>query len=651
MNTSENPSVYAGPSWVIQLIQASQGKLKYSYLPYSVGLLQAYCMRYAGDLRRYTFLPLLTGRSPLAEVLPRIQLADVYGFSTYVWNINYSLALAAEIKARKPQALVIFGGPQVPDRAEDFLRAHPWVDVCVHGEGERVFLQLLESLPARDWDQIPGISWIDADGQFHHCAPGPRILDLDTIPSPYLMGIFDSLMGKPQAGGPETEWVPLWETNRGCPFSCTFCDWGSNIGSKLQRFGMERLRAEIDWFAAHRIEIVNCNDANFGILPRDLEIADYMIETFQRTGFPRSFYIQSSKNATDRVYAVQKRIVQSGLYFIVTLSLQSVTPQVLTSIRRENISLDTFRQLQHRFRRDGVPTYTDLLIGLPGETYDSFADGICRVIAEGQHNWINFYNVFLLPNAEMAQPEYRSRHGIRSVSTLYSEAGLQMQQLVPEALEMVTSTDSLSPDDWYRSRTFAWWVQILYFYYKLLQVPLLTLHALGGVAWRELFEFFSEARFTGTPMLQDLHRFLNEKARRMARGEPEHCFLSQLHEPYWMMVPKYIVAGLASEPVARAFFAEIGQALRQLQAAHTAVLPAGLLNEALQLSEGLFLAPVLQKPFTLPGRYGLWAWYQAWLCGEPIELQPEACRYVRDTVTEHRFNLRVENVSSFGLTI
>ncbi|MEZ0371118.1 MAG: radical SAM protein, partial [Candidatus Sericytochromatia bacterium] len=589
-------------------------------------------------------------RLPVAEMLKQIQLAEVYGFSTYVWNINYSLALAAEIKAGKPEALVIFGGPQVPDHAEDFLRAHPFIDVCVHGEGERVFLMLLESLPDKVWDAIPGISWIDAAGTFHTHPPGPRIQDLDDIPSPYLMGLFDSLMARPQADE-ASKWVPLWESNRGCPFSCTFCDWGSNIAGKVQRFGLERLKAEIDWFAAHHIEIVNVNDANFGILPRDLEIADYVVESFQRTGYPKSFFIQSAKNATERAYAVQKRLVQAGLQHMVTLSLQSVSPNVLSSIRRENISLETYRQLQYRFRRDGVPTYTDLLIGLPGETYDSFAEGICRVIAEGQHHWISFYNVFLLPNAEMAQPEYRQRYGIRSVSTLYSESGLKLGQLVPEAQEMVIATDSLGPEDWYRSRTFAWWVQILYFYYKLLQLPLLALHALGGVAWRELFEFFAQARFSDTPMLQDLHGFLNAKARRMALGEPEHCYLSQLREPYWMMVPKYIVTGLATEPVARAFFAEAGSALRQLQAAYGAELPPGLLDEALQLSEGLFLAPVLQMPFSLPGRYNLWPWYQAWLRGEPIDLTPDPCRYVRDAVTEHRFDLRVENVSSFGLTI
>src|SRR5688572_16295432 len=75
------PAEQMATSWVIQLIQASQGTLSASYLPYSIGLLQAYCMRHAGDLRRYTFLPLIADREPIEMLVPRIRMADVFGFS------------------------------------------------------------------------------------------------------------------------------------------------------------------------------------------------------------------------------------------------------------------------------------------------------------------------------------------------------------------------------------------------------------------------------------------------------------------------------------------------------------------------------------------------------------------------------------------
>ena len=57
--------------------------------------------------------------------------------------------------------------------------------------------------------------------------------DLDEIPSPFLEGAFDSIM----AANPQESWIGLWETNRGCPFRCTFCDWGSATAAKVTKFG------------------------------------------------------------------------------------------------------------------------------------------------------------------------------------------------------------------------------------------------------------------------------------------------------------------------------------------------------------------------------------------------------------------------------
>ncbi|PKL74967.1 MAG: hypothetical protein CVV27_17795, partial [Candidatus Melainabacteria bacterium HGW-Melainabacteria-1] len=326
------------PHWIIQLVQSSQIRNKHQYLPYVSGLLQAYVMRHASDLSRYTFMPALIERKPVAETVREIGMADVYGLSCYVWNIGYHLALAQALKAAKPEALIILGGPQVPDRAEDFLRANPFVDVCVHGEGEVTFLALLESLPKRDWDGIAGISWLDAEGGFCYNPPAPRQRELDDFPSPYLLGLFDHFLKKY-----DYHWVALWETNRGCPFSCTFCDWGSNTASKVNRFGMERLKQEMEWFGRHQIDTINCCDANFGIFPRDVEITDYFVDVRKRTDYPKILFVQGVKNSSERSYQIQKKIIDAGMSDLVTLALQSVSPRTLESIRRDNISLKAYR--------------------------------------------------------------------------------------------------------------------------------------------------------------------------------------------------------------------------------------------------------------------------------------------------------------------
>lgn len=622
---------------IIQLAQVSQSRARRQYLPYAAGLLQAHTLRHASDSTRYTFLPILFLREPVVDNLKKVLLADVIAFSAYVWNIEYSLALARAVKAQKPETLTIFGGPQVPDRAQAFLEAHPEVDVCCHGEGEEVFLDLLESLPDKDWSAIGGISWRDEAGQFHTNPQRPRKKELDEIPSPYLMGIFDDMMQNHAF-----EWTMLWETNRGCPFSCTFCDWGSATAAKVNRFGLERLKREMDWMGANQIEIVNCCDANFGIFPRDVDIAEYAVQVREKTGAPKILFIQGVKNATERSYQIQKKIIDAGMGSLVTLALQSVTPRTLKSIRRENISLDTYRELQHRFQKDGVNTYTDMLVGLPGETYDSFADGVDQVIREGQNHLIQFFNVYILPNAELAQPAYREEFGIRTVRLPYSEPLFPLTMEVQEWHEMVIGTHDLNPEDWRRVRVFAWWVEILYLHRKIMQIPILIIHHFTGISFRDLFEFYVMGTFQNTPLLSDLNLFLHNKARAIQEGEIEFCALTTEKESHWLTIPNYVFTGLRQPQVAEAFYADQFNALQQILEQHKTPVAPGLLKEILNLSRLLFLNFYSHQNFDLTLNSNFWEVYKALLRGDDIELKPERAHYRFQWTGPPHFDISVQ---------
>lgn len=612
---------------LIQLYQISQARHKHQYIPYSAGLLQAYVQGQPEAWRRYTFLALHIDRLPVVETLKQTQIADVFGFSAYVWNIEYSLALAKAIKAIKPEALTVFGGPQVPDRAEDFLRANPQVDVCVHGEGEITFYQLLESLPDKNWEQIKGISWLDAQGQFHTHQRPSRIKDLDIIPSPYLQGVFSPLLQK----FPDYQWVALWETTRGCPFTCTYCDWGSAVQAKVQRFGMERLEAEMDWFGRSKINIINCCDANFGILPRDLEITDYMIATRARYGNPHLFFVQGAKNVTERIYLIQKKIIDANMSDMVTLALQSVTPEALKAIRRENISLDTYRTLQQRFQKEGVAAYSDMLMGLPGETYDSFADGLMKVIDEGQHHLIQLFNVYILPNAEFNQPEYRKAHGIETVRIPYSEPNLSLNNMeVQEWQELVIGTRTLSREQWRKTRVLAWWVEVLYLYRKLMQLPIFMVRFLAQVPFRTIFEFYMQGELQHAPILTQLQSFFNNKAAALEKGDNEYCIYTQGEDSNWLPVKDFIIAGLYNPEIMKAFYQENLAVLKQLLISQQAHLPEGLIEQAVQLSQALFQSFVSQEGFAMNCSYNLWEVYQAILKGEECPLEAGLYRYVHD---------------------
>lgn len=508
-----------------------------AYLPYAVGLLQAYMTHHAPEA--YRFLIPRVFAAPIAQEAQALQEADVVGFSCYVWNIERSLALAAEIKRHRPETLIVFGGPQVPDVPRDFLARYPQVDVCCRGEGEHTFLALMEAyadlkttgaLDARRADFSPagtpvaGIAGRDAQGAFYQNPPGPRRKDLEALPSPYLVGTFDALM----AAHPQVEWSILWETNRGCPFTCGFCDWGSATAAKVNRFDTERLKAELDWFAAQKIGYIFCCDANFGIFPRDLELAEYAVELHQRTGFPGALAVQNAKNVSDRTFAIQCLLAESGLDSHVTLSLQSLYPPALEASGRANISLEDFERLQSQLRERRIHTYTDLILSLPGETLDSFISGYSEVIERGQYHAINVYVLDILPNAPMADPAFRAHHGLQTVRVPSVNFHRPVKAKDPDGIvewqELVIATNTLPAADWARARAFIWWAELLFFKPGLLRIPLLLLHRLGQLPIKDLLLHFMQA---DTPLMRTIDRYFMARARSIQQGQPVYTAVSE----------------------------------------------------------------------------------------------------------------------------
>lgn len=606
-----------------------------NYLPYSVALLEAYVRERANRPERYEFLVPLYRRVRVDAAVEHLGSADVVGFSAYVWNIRLSLEIARRLKERRPETLIVFGGPQVPDRPDTFLVENPFIDLVVHNEGERTFLDLLETLPSRDWSAIEGISFRRPDGTVQRQAPRERIRDLGEIPSPFLAGTFEPLL----AAHPEENWIGLWETNRGCPFRCTFCDWGSATAAKVNQFDMARLEREVEWFADHRIEFIFCCDANFGILPRDVDIARHVAETKQTRGFPVALSVQNTKNATDRAYLTQKILSDAGLNKGVALSMQSVDENTLEAIQRRNISLESYLELQRRFTSDGVETYSDLILGLPGETYDSFVEGVSRLIESGQHNRIQFNNLSILPNAEMGDPEYQRRHGMVTVESgiinIHGSKDLA-EDGIEETQQLVVATAAMPHADWRRARTFGWMAALLHFD-KLLQIPFIVANETAGLRYRDLIEGFLEVDRTAYPLLGEIRDFLLDFARRIQEGGPEYVYSAEWLGIYWP-ADEYVFLKLTADGKLDEFYAEARELLHEKvrTASHDEASPEALaaLDEALRLSRALLKQPFQTGELVVQTDFDLLPYYRNALRGLPRSLDRSAVRYRIDRSSE-----------------
>ncbi|MBF0401133.1 MAG: radical SAM protein [Magnetococcales bacterium] len=613
----------------IALVQINNSFSGQNYLPYSVACLQSYFQQHASDPARVRFLEPIYKRMPIHVIVDRIREADLVGFSAYAWNIRISLEAARRLKALRPEIRIIIGGPEVPDHCEPFLRANPQIDLAFHNESERSFLRYLEAFPAVDPVAIPGVSWIGVDGVFHRNPNGDRIRDLDEIPSPFLNGVLDTLI----RNNPTENWIGLWETNRGCPFSCSFCDWGSATSAKVARFSIDRLLREADWFSDNKIGYVFVCDANFGILSRDLDIVRHVADNRARTGFPQGFSVQNTKNATERAFLTQKILSDAGLNKGVALSVQSLSLEVLKNIRRDNISLDVYLELQHRFARAGVETFSDMILGLPGETYDSFVAGIDQLLVSGQHNRIQFGNCVVVPNAEMGHADYRARFAIETVETgvVNIHGHLEsMEDDVPERQELVVATYSLSRADWCRCRAVAWMTALLHFD-KILQIPIIVMREVGGVAYRDIFERFMAVDGADFPLLAQVRDFFIAEAKAIQAGGYEYT-----HSPEWLDIfwptDEYIFIQLTAEKKLEQFYQESGALLQRLarEAGCDERLGAAL-ADALRLNLALVHQPFVVDDVEIELNHNMMDYYQGVLKGLqlPLEARPTRLRIER----------------------
>lgn len=421
------------------------------YIPYASGCIAAYAFddeRIRSECRLGGFV---FTHEPLKQAVEKMKDPFIAAFSCSVWNYEYNKALAKELKEAYPDVTVIFGGHNVQRDFGTFAEC-PYVDIVIYREGEEPFRQtVLRLLDGADLSDVANIAFRKNGELFKTREEG---FCLSEYPSPYLNGIFDGI-----ADG-KTNFSAILETNRGCPFSCAFCDWGT-LGSKVRLFPMERIKAEIDWIAEHGIEYVYCADGNFGLFDRDEETADYIISSKIRTGYPQNFRVCFTKNRTDFVKKICKKFNRYGLDKAQTLSFQSLSADALENIGRKNISLDHFRELMNEYSSAGISTSSELILGLPGETKESFTKGICDLLEYGQHKAIQVYTCDLLPNSEMGAPEYVEKFGIETVRTPFLQAHCKASEKheVTEYNTTVIKTDSLDTEDWIYCIVFACLIQ------------------------------------------------------------------------------------------------------------------------------------------------------------------------------------------------
>jgi hypothetical protein len=264
-----------------------------------------------------------------------------------------------------------------------------------------------------------------------------RINDLSLIPSPYLLGLFPN---------PKPNHIPLMETTRGCPYACTFCDLGALNHNKVYKTELTRIQDELDWLVEHKLGSFYYVDNNFGIFKeRDDTIIDMVIESKRKHGYPKSFFVNWAKNHKEDFVYMAKKLYDADILQSLCLSLQSRNENALEIIKRKSMNINDLSFFTEKCKEVNLPYSTEMMLGNPGETVDSWKDGYLEVVSEGVS--CDIYAVALLPGAELASEESRKEHEIETEWVQFPGVANPKYRPVREYMEQIVATKYMNREE------------------------------------------------------------------------------------------------------------------------------------------------------------------------------------------------------------
>ena len=399
-----------------------------TWLPYASGCLISYCKKIPAINQKYRFFDPIYKYKPLEEYNELFAQTDMFGLTCYVWNQSYNDQLMKHYKTINPKGITMYGGPNVPEDpelAQQFADQRSYIDIHWVGPGEKLLSNYLENIdqPIHTHQGSFGSTWNNVE-------VGRKLyqIDIDQMPTPYIDGVFNSILQE------EKRVKASFETNRGCPYKCAFCDWGGQARSKVTKFDMDRVYEQLNFIYKHaNIAELEILDANFGMLERDLEVVKQMRDNKHSSGNnPKISYSGLAKNGSKWLPEIID-IIHHDLdadQRNLKVSFQTHSEKTLETINRSNIKNDKLMPLIQGFKSKGLPVTSEMIIGLPGETADSWLYTLQKDYELGI-DFMRTYFLNLVPNTEIYTKQFKQQHGIKSkmLAFPYSFSGMGYKKL------------------------------------------------------------------------------------------------------------------------------------------------------------------------------------------------------------------------------
>ncbi len=319
--------------------------------------------RFAGEYTDAVEIAEYTINNRMEDILEDIyrRKPDAIGFSCYIWNIGMVEKLMGELHKLLPQLPVFLGGPEVTYDADKLLRKYPYLTGIFIGEGKATFAQVVKYYVKKNpesLEDIPGLMLRSG------MTPERKPLNLTDVPF-----LYDDM-------APFTNRIIYYETQRGCPFRCSYCL--SSIDKTVRFRDIEVVKKELAFFLEKKVKQVKFVDRTFNCNhDHAMAVWQYLYEHDNGvTNF--HFEIAGDILREDEIALVAK--MRPGLVQF-EIGVQSTNTDTLREIRRV-MDIEKLKQVVAALKAaHNVHIHLDLIAGLPYEDYDSFARSFDDVYA------------------------------------------------------------------------------------------------------------------------------------------------------------------------------------------------------------------------------------------------------------------------------
>lgn len=341
--------------------------------------------------------------------------ADVYAFSSYMWSWNTIRIVAQKIKEKLPNAILILGGPHQGTTYTSqiiwFKKNYFFDATCVPTEyGEFFILDMLDLIAENNLD------WNKVRNSYHRKGVGPVGNKKDFVfPKGLLSGNLDIGLAYSKIALETNKTLTIpYETTRGCPYGCVYCEWGGGINSKVITKPIEDIKEDLFYLKMLGVHTLYLSDANFGILPRDKIVAEMFAE-MSNTCLKHVYISGLAKTGSEKRKVVLEPLLAANVIYGYTMAVQSTDPAIGKIIDRVDISIEENIELANYL----TSKYKDCLVkveligGLPGFTLEKFYEE-CSIFWGRYAKTISPW--FVLPDSPGANPEYLEKWKIKLIS-------------------------------------------------------------------------------------------------------------------------------------------------------------------------------------------------------------------------------------------